>query len=80
MNVLDLLSSLRKANIQISLVDDKLKIKAPKGAVTPEIKQQLSEAKQDIIEFLREAATPSAGATVIPTVSRDQALPLSYTQ
>ena len=80
MNVLDLLSSLRKANIQISLVDDKLKIKAPKGAVTPEIKQQLSEAKQDIIEFLKEASAPATKETSIPVVSRDGPLPLSYTQ
>ena len=80
MNVLDLLSSLRKANIQISLVDDKLKIKAPKGAVTPEIKQQLSEAKQEIIDFLREAAAPVKAATSIPVVERGGDLPLSYTQ
>jgi len=80
MNVLDLLSSLRKANIQISLVDDKLKIKAPQGAITPEIKQQLTEAKQEIIEFLKEASAPVGGVSTIPKSPRDQALSLSYTQ
>ena len=80
MNVLDLLTSLRKANIQISLVDEKLKIKAPKGAVTPEIKQQLSDAKEEIIAFLKEAAAPTQAASSIPVVDRNGELPLSYTQ
>ncbi|RLT97979.1 non-ribosomal peptide synthetase [Ketobacter sp.] len=80
MNVLDLLTSLRKANIQISLVDDKLKIKAPKGAVTPEIKQQLGEAKQEIMDFLREAAAPVQASTSIPVIERSGELALSYTQ
>jgi len=80
MNVLDLLSSLRKANIQISLVDDNLKIKAPKGAVTPDIKQQLADAKQEIIDFLKEAAAPVVAAASIPVQSRTGELRLSWTQ
>lgn len=80
MNVLDLLSRLRQANIQISLVGDKLKIKAPQGAITPEIKQQLTDAKQDIIDFLAEAASGSSNPVSIPTISRQGEMPLSYTQ
>ncbi|MDY6921996.1 MAG: amino acid adenylation domain-containing protein [Pseudomonadota bacterium] len=80
MNVLDLLSSLRKANIQITLVEDKLKIKAPPGALTPEIKAQLQAAKQDIIEFLQETTAHAEPVRTIEPVPRDQDLPLSYTQ
>ena len=80
MNLLDLLTLLRQAKIQLTLDGEKLKIKAPKGAVTPEIKQHLTALKPEIIEFLKESQKPTEKASTIPLVDRDQPLVLSFTQ
>ena len=80
MNVLELLSQLRQAKIQLSLDGEKLKIKAPQGAVTPEIKENLKALKQEIIEFLRESQKSAEPALQITPADRSAELPLSYTQ
>ncbi|MVF12545.1 amino acid adenylation domain-containing protein [Ketobacter sp. MCCC 1A13808] len=80
MNVLELLSRLRQAKISLTLDGEKLKIKAPQGAITPEIKQQLQAAKADIVEFLKEARSSGDEDTTIPSIDRSGELPLSYTQ
>ncbi len=78
MNVLDLLSQLRRAGIQLSLDGDKLKIKAPQGAMTDDIKAKLKEQKDQIVEFLRESQAQQQSSFEI--VDRSGKLPLSYTQ
>ena len=79
MNVLDLLSQLRRAGIQLSLDGDKLKIKAPPGAVTEDIKSQLKEQKQQIIEFLQESQAQQVKSE-FQVIDRAGRLPLSFTQ
>ena len=41
MTIVDLLSQLRQVGIQLTLDGDKLKVKAPQGALTEELKEQL---------------------------------------
>lgn len=41
MTIVDLLSHLREVGVQLTLDGDKLKIKAPQGALTDELKDQL---------------------------------------
>ena len=79
MNVLDLLSQLRRAGIQLSLDGDKLKIKAPQGAMTDEVKAQLKEQKDQIVEFLRESQVQQT-QSAFEILDRTGKLPLSYTQ
>lgn len=78
MSIVDFLTDLRRAGIQLSLNEDKLKIKAPSGALTPQIKAELKAKKEDIIAFLKQAS--SSGGTSIPRIDRDQPLPLSFNQ
>lgn len=80
MNVLDLLSQLRQAKIQVALEGEKLKIKAPQGALTAELKNSLKKHKQEIIEFLQESQKPTADVPTIKPINRSGELPLSYTQ
>src|SRR5690606_348648 len=79
MNVLDLLSQLRRAGILLSLDGDKLKIKAPPGALTDAIKEQLKQHTAALIEFLQDT-----GKQVVTDIEvradRSKPLPLSLPQ
>ncbi|MCG8669770.1 MAG: amino acid adenylation domain-containing protein, partial [Pseudomonadales bacterium] len=79
MSIVDFLSDLRRAGIQLSLNEDKLKIKAPSGALTNEIKVELKNRKEEIIEFLRES-TKEADTSTIPLMDRNEPVPLSFSQ
>lgn len=52
MSVINLLSQLRSRNIKIWLEGDKLRLKAPKGQLTAELKTQLKDQKEALIAFL----------------------------
>lgn len=52
MNTLDFLKNLESKNIFISLVEQELKIQAPKGVISPEIKKILTDKKTEIINIL----------------------------
>ncbi len=79
MTIVDLLSQLREAGIQLTLDGDKLKIKAPQGALTDELKEQLKQNKEAIIAFL-QGATQEVKSQLFPTIDRQGPLPLSYNQ
>nr|WP_279382633.1 type I polyketide synthase [Acanthopleuribacter pedis] len=52
------MSQLRSRNIKIWLEGDKLRLKAPKGHMTAELKNQLKDQKEALIAFLGNAAKP----------------------
>ena len=79
MNVLDLLNELRHAGILLSLDGDKLKIKAPPGALTDAIKEKLKQSKADLIDFLRDT-TREVVADIEVRADRSKPMPLSFTQ
>jgi len=78
LSIVDFLSELKQADIRLALNNGKLKVNAPTGALTNEIKVALKSRKQEIIEFL--TTTEKSVASVIQVVSRDQLLPLSFAQ
>ncbi|MCO5195725.1 MAG: condensation domain-containing protein [Anaerolineae bacterium] len=73
MNLFDFLAQLRALDIQLSAENGKLRINAPKGAVTPAIKSELAAHKADLLALLTET-------TPIVRVSREAPLPLSVAQ
>ena len=81
-NIYDFLSTLREQDILITLDGEKLKINAPKGALTAELKTELAARKQDIITFLQRAAgvAPTVQLQPIEPVDRSAPLPLSLAQ
>ena len=82
----ELLGLLHDLDIQLWLEDDRLRYNAPKGAMTPELRDRLVERKAEIISFLQQADLQRANATVatpnlpLQPVSRENSLPLSFAQ
>lgn len=71
-----LLSDLRSRGVVLSVEGDRLKCSAPKGVMTPEIRQELAAHKQEIFKLLRE---PSQPHEVEPETDASE-LPLSHSQ
>jgi amino acid adenylation domain-containing protein len=77
----------RLAALQVRVLEEggELKIRAPKGALTPDLQRELKERKAEIVALLqtqRESAASTAPTADEPLVSlpRDGELPLSFTQ
>lgn len=57
MNILDFLLLLRDRDIQVWADGDRLRCNAPAGALTPELRQELGQRKDEILKFIRSAET-----------------------
>ena len=55
MNIASLLSELGNRDIQLEVDGEKLRCSAPSGLLTPELRDQLGQHKDEILEFLRSA-------------------------
>ncbi len=81
MTVFELMSKLGAAGIKLWLEDGQLKFKAPKGALTKDLKSHLVAKKQDVIEFLSATRVgDDASEDTIPKADRSKSLQLSYSQ
>ncbi|NEP13416.1 MAG: AMP-binding protein, partial [Symploca sp. SIO2C1] len=78
MKTVDFISYLQNLGIKLWIEQEQLGCDAPKGVMTPELKQDLIERKTEIIEFLRQGY--KSQAQFIKQVSRDGKLPLSFAQ
>jgi len=72
-NLHDWLQELHSKDIRLSCQGDKLRINAPKGAVTPDIQNRLKEQKDALIRLLHQQQT-------ITTAAQDNDHPLSFAQ
>ncbi len=52
MNTLDLLAELKRLNVKLSLAGDKLRLEAPAGILTPQLKQAIKQHKPALIALL----------------------------
>jgi aspartate racemase len=77
----DLLCELRQRDVQLWLEGDRLRYRAAKDSLTPEVLTQLKAQKAEIIAFLQQvsAVTNSQLPPVVP-VERKNNLPLSFAQ
>jgi amino acid adenylation domain-containing protein len=77
----EFLAHLNSLDIKLWLEEDKLRYQAPKGSMTPEIKQVIATKKPDIIALLAGAkVSKNSLELVISPVSRTADLPLSFAQ
>ncbi len=60
MKTLDLLTLLRSRNIQVWVEGERLRCSAPAGTLGPELRAELRERKEEILEFLRAAGSLAA--------------------
>jgi len=77
----EFLAYLKGLDIKLWLEGEKLRFQAPKGVMTPEIKEEIAAQKTEILDFLKAAKIPTntVDLEIIPG-SRDQDLPLSFAQ
>lgn len=54
MNALEILADLRRAGATVTIAGDKLRLEAPQGVLTNELKQRLATQKSEIIRLLTE--------------------------
>ncbi len=80
MTLSELLISLTKHGIELELNGDSLRIRAPKGALTPELRTTLADRKAELMAFLRQANGVSEDVAPLASVPRDEPLPLSFAQ
>ncbi len=75
-----LLSHFRGLGIRLWEEEGRLRFKAAKGALTPELRAELSTRKSEILDFLRQTTAASASAPPIVPQPRTQEIPLSFAQ
>jgi amino acid adenylation domain-containing protein len=76
----EFLSYLCSLDIKLWADEDRLRCSAPKDALTPDIKAELSERKAEILDFIRGANLASTSSQPIEPVARKENLPLSFAQ
>lgn len=74
--ILDLLHDLDEMDDHVQVVGDRLRINAPKGVLTPDLRAELKERKTEILACLPE----SVDVPAIQPASRRGPLPLSFAQ
>ena len=83
MNLMNLLQQLDQQGIHLACEGDSLKVSAPKGALTAEIKQALGQHKADLLAWLTQRQKPveDAWPLCVPDLAqRHQPYPLSDLQ
>jgi amino acid adenylation domain-containing protein len=82
----ELFAELHQLDIRVSVEDGRLRLSAPKGVVTLELREKIAANKEEIIRFLQKANSThpdkiDSGASLkILPISRNADLPLSYSQ
>lgn len=78
-----LLTELNRLDIKLSLADGKLRCNAPKGAMTPALRDSIKQFKPALLQLLENQRQPESGANTggtLTPIARNGELPLSYSQ
>ncbi len=86
MSITTLLELLQQHQVELWVEDDRLRYRAPKGSLTPQLRQALSDHKAELLATLKGTAergnqtTPATSAPALHPLPRTAPLPLSFTQ
>ena len=80
MTTTELLTHLRKLNVTLSGDNGQLILRGPKGALTADLRAELTERKAEILKHLKSAPGATPMGSSLPRISRDKDLPLSFAQ
>ena len=75
-----IVAELAARDIQLQVEDGKLRVNAPRGAVTPELRDLLAARKEDLIALLRDEKRAAPASGTIPRLPRTAPLPMSFGQ
>lgn len=84
-DIISLFSELIEADIKLSLEGENLKVNAPAGALTDEIRQKIVSRKPEVIAFLKQNQATKENSegnakSSIPIIDRDTQIPVTYAQ
>jgi len=80
MTISELLSRLRRLGVRIWAEDGKLRLQAPKGVLTPELRDSLARSKAELLRFLEEADAAQSHAPPIQPAPADAPPRAAYAQ
>ena len=80
MTTVEFLTQLRERDILVWIEGSNLRCRAPKGALTQEMRTRLADRKTEILALLKRSDPAKRAATPLSAVSRDGDLPLSFSQ
>ena len=63
-SIVEFLADLKRQDIQLYIKDNRLRCNAPKGGLTPSLRQHITERKAEILEFMERLSAESAPNTV----------------
>ncbi|MFQ3244131.1 MAG: hypothetical protein ACI9SP_000758, partial [Arenicella sp.] len=72
MTIFALINELHAKGIELWQEDGQLKLKAPKGALTEQIREQLVSNKVEIIAFLNEISATKKVPPIVPVKRTDE--------
>ena len=75
MTVAELLSHMRRLDVDVWAEGDRLRLSAPPGVLTLEMREQLVARKYEILAFIRTAFTLAAPATTVVAVRSEGTRP-----
>src|SRR5438309_3423321 len=80
MSCAELLLELRNLGARVWLEDDRVRVAAPQGALTNEIRRELKDRRNELLDWLkRQGSAPQARPALVAQV-RPERMPLSYAQ
>jgi amino acid adenylation domain-containing protein len=81
MNTAEFLSQLHGLDIRLAADGQRLRVNAPRGTLTANLREQISQRKAEILQFLQNASAVSRFAPPpIRPLSREQPMPVSFAQ
>jgi amino acid adenylation domain-containing protein len=80
MTTVEFLAHVRAQNIRLWAEGETLRLRAPKGALTVELRDELTERKAEILAALRAGEAQRRAAVPLEPIARDGDLPLSFSQ
>jgi amino acid adenylation domain-containing protein len=77
----ELLSKLRSLNVTFAAEGERLRLNAPGGVITPDLREELNSHKAEILSILQdETSAAKLGTHITPRIPSDKELPLSFAQ
>jgi amino acid adenylation domain-containing protein len=79
-SIVEFLSTLRSLDVRVWADNGQLRVSAPDGVLTPDLRAQLAARKAEILAFLQQANQASQDTPEIQRTARDGSIPLSFSQ
>ena len=80
MSCAELLLELRNLGARVWLEDDRLRVAAPQGVLSEEIRRELKDRRSELLEWLKRQSASGLVRPVLVAQARPERLPLSYAQ